>query len=180
MNKKRTKAKQFNTQKFLKREWLNVSLIAVVLVISVVMIAPGDVMADSLAHPTEAEKQATTLMISAMNNELVDYGAFPAAAGRPAPQTVHVTTTAYSSDVAQTDSTPFTTASGSTVRHGVVAANFLPIGTKIKMPKLYGDQIFVVEDRMNKRYAKRMDIWMGTREEAKQFGVRNVEIEIYK
>ena len=86
--------------------------------------------------------------------------------------------TAYSSTPDQTDSTPFTTASGTHVHWGTVAANFLPFGTKIKIPSMYGDQIFIVEDRMNKRYWHKVDIWMPGRQEALQFGVRTLEIEI--
>src|SRR3989344_3213041 len=60
--------------------------------------------------------------------------------------------TAYSSTPDQTDDTPFITAKGTTVRDGIIAANFLPFGTRIKIPDIYGDKIFVVEDRMNRRY----------------------------
>lgn len=88
--------------------------------------------------------------------------------------------TAYSSTPDQTDSTPFITASGSHVRDGIVAANFLRFGTKVRFPTLYGDKIFIVEDRMNSRYEYRLDIWMETREEAKQFGIKAVPIETIK
>ena len=97
---------------------------------------------------------------------------------RQARRRLHVTTTAYSSTPDQTDSTPFITASGSHVRRGVVAANFLPFGTQLRLPEYYGDDVFVVEDRMNQRYDVRLDVWMETREQAKQWGVRYVEIEI--
>lgn len=86
--------------------------------------------------------------------------------------------TAYSSTPDQTDETPLITASGSHVRDGVIATNFLPIGTKIRLPTIYGDKIFVVEDRMNERYYYRADVWMRTREEAKQFGLKNAPIEV--
>lgn len=90
-----------------------------------------------------------------------------------------VSMTAYSSTVDQCDGDPFITASGSRVRDGIVAANFVPLGTKIKIPALYGDKIFVVEDRMNRRYQSRVDIWMNTRQEALNFGVKKqIEIEI--
>ena len=88
--------------------------------------------------------------------------------------------TAYSSTPDQTDDTPFITASGSHVRDGIVAANFAYFGTKFRFPTLYGDKIFVVEDRMNSRYPYRVDIWMRTREEAKQFGVKIVPVEIIR
>ena len=164
------------TKTFLKRELLNLGLIAFAVVFGATTIA-GSVHAD-VTHPTEAEKKATALMVSAMTNELSDYGSLPLSGKRQIPRKLSVTTTAYSSELSQTDATPFVTASGTTVRHGVVAANFLPIGTKIKIPALYGDETFVVEDRMNARYAERLDIWMETRGEAKTFGVRRLEIEI--
>jgi len=55
----------------------------------------------------------------------------------------------------------------------------LPIGTKIKIPSLFGDKVFEVKDRMNKRFYYRIDIWFPTKEEAQKFGVYyNVMIEI--
>ena len=89
-----------------------------------------------------------------------------------------ITATAYSSTVDQTDDTPFITASGTYVRDGIVAANFLPFGTVFKIPDLYGDKIFIVEDRMNKRYWHRVDIWFPERQMAKEFGVKQIRIEI--
>lgn len=87
-----------------------------------------------------------------------------------------VLVTAYSSTVDQTDSTPFITASGTHVHDGTIAANFLKFGTKVKFPSLYGDKIFTVEDRMKSNY--KVDIWFPTRQEAKNFGVKRVEMEI--
>jgi len=86
--------------------------------------------------------------------------------------------TAYSSEVRQTDSTPFVTAAGTDVRSGVVAANWLPIGTKIRLPEIFGEREFVVEDRMHNRNNDKIDIWFPTRAEAVQFGVRKAQIEI--
>ena len=64
---------------------------------------------------------------------------------------IKMTITAYSSTPEQTDSTPFVTASGSMVRDGIVANNLLSFGTKVKIPELYGDKVFVVEDRMHSK-----------------------------
>lgn len=86
--------------------------------------------------------------------------------------------TAYSSTPDQTDGNPFITANGTHVRDGIIAANFLPFGTKVRFPTLYGDKIFVVEDRMNSRYSYHADIWMQTRQEAKNFGAQIAPIEI--
>jgi len=93
-------------------------------------------------------------------------------------KTFLVSASAYSSTPDQTDSTPFITAKGTYVRDGIVAANFLPFGTAIKIPEIYGDKIFIVEDRMNKRYWHNVDIWFSSREAAKQFGRKTVTIEI--
>lgn len=89
---------------------------------------------------------------------------------------IPVTASAYSSTVEQTDASPFITASGSTVRHGIVAANFLPLHTKIRI----GSEVYTVEDRMNERYnnTHRIDIWMPSQEAAVAFGTRTLVIEI--
>lgn len=86
--------------------------------------------------------------------------------------------TAYSSSVDETDDTPFITASGEYVGDGIVAANFLPFGTKIRIPEIFGDKIFVVKDRMASRHTERVDIWFETKELAKEFGMKNLTIEI--
>jgi len=90
--------------------------------------------------------------------------------------TKEVLITAYSSTPDQTDDSPFITASNTHVRDGVVAANFLPFKTKIRIPKLFGDKIFTVEDRM--RSNVKVDIWFPTRQEALNFGARRTQIEI--
>ncbi len=87
-----------------------------------------------------------------------------------------VTATAYSSTVDQTDSTPFITASGTHVHDGTIASNFLKFGTKVRFPSLYGDKIFIVEDRMKSNV--KVDIWFPTRQEAKNFGRKWIEMEI--
>lgn len=86
--------------------------------------------------------------------------------------------TAYSSTPDETDSTPFITASGNYVHFGVIAANWLPIGTAVRIPKLFGKQVFIVEDRMNRRNPYKVDIWLPTKEAAINFGKRLSEIEV--
>jgi 3D (Asp-Asp-Asp) domain-containing protein len=87
--------------------------------------------------------------------------------------------TAYSSRVEETDSTPFVTASGKTVADGIIANNMLPFGAKIRIPELYGDKIFVVEDRMHQRKGKyHIDIWFPEYSQAKEFGAKLTYIEI--
>jgi 3D (Asp-Asp-Asp) domain-containing protein len=97
----------------------------------------------------------------------------------PAPRAqVRVPITAYTSEVGETDASPFITASGTRVRDGIVAANFLPIGTKVKIPQLFGDKVFTVEDRMNKRYGAAMDIWMNDRMSARKFGRKHADVVV--
>jgi len=94
-------------------------------------------------------------------------------------KTIKVIVTAYSSTADQTDDTPFITASGKQVADGIVANNMLPIGTKIRIPDLYGDKVFVVEDRMNRRKSGyHFDIWFPERQLAVNFGVKTAEIEV--
>ena len=89
-----------------------------------------------------------------------------------------VTVTAYSSTPDQTWGDPFTTASGTRVHWGTVAANFLPFGTKVRFPDYFGEQVFTIEDRTAKRFSNRADIWFPSRGEALQFGKRSLRIEI--
>lgn len=92
------------------------------------------------------------------------------------------TLTAYNSEAAQTDDTPCITANNFDVcAHGIedtIAANFLKFGTKVRIPELFGDRIFIVRDRMNRRYPDRVDVWMLSKAEARQFGVKHATIEI--
>lgn len=93
---------------------------------------------------------------------------------------VYMTASAYNSVPGQTDGSPFHTAIGSLTRDGVIASNYFPIGTKIRIPDHYGDKVFRVEDRMNPRYNKTLDIWMEDIQEAKQWGRRYIKVEIVK
>ncbi len=75
---------------------------------------------------------------------------------------------------------PLVTASGTRSRDGVVAANFLKFGTKIKIPALFGDKVFTVEDRMSSKYNNTVDVLVSSRNEAFNFGVKRAYIEIVK
>jgi len=96
--------------------------------------------------------------------------------------TGNYTITAYTSEVAQCDSTPCITANGFNVcehaTEDTVAANFLPLGSKVRIPDLFGDKVFVVRDRMNKRYQNRLDVWMINKGDAINFGVKVAKVEI--
>lgn len=136
------------------------------------------------SHPAMAGASVPALPGTPIETEYVmnamrDFGALPASEEREPTRTLVVPATAYTSDPWETDNTPFVTASGTTVRHGVLAANFLPIGTRVRIPEVYGDEIFIVEDRMNRRYHKRIDIWMEEKQEARTFGIQDVMIEVF-
>ena len=94
-------------------------------------------------------------------------------------KTMYVTVTAYSSTKDQTDGDPFLTGLGTPVRDGIVAANFLPIGTVVRFPDKFGEKIFVVEDRMHEKFGLQVDIWISNQEEAKKFGIQYLKMEIF-
>lgn len=92
---------------------------------------------------------------------------------------VNVIVTAYSSTIFETDDDPFITAANTVVRDGIIANNLLPFGTKVRLPEIYGDKIFVVEDRMNRRKGDyHFDIWFPSHYEAKSFGAQNTYLEV--
>jgi 3D (Asp-Asp-Asp) domain-containing protein len=92
--------------------------------------------------------------------------------------------TAYNSLPGQTDATPCITANGFNLcknnTQNVIAANFLPFGTKVRFPDYDPETIYTVQDRMNARYYYRADIWMKTYADARLFGIKNLKVEIYK
>lgn len=115
-------------------------------------------------------------------------GELPVSAEREPVKTIWVVVTAYSSTADQTDSTPCIAAKGFDLckayaelgEGNTIAANFLTINKQVKLPELFGDKTFAVRDRMNARYGQgRIDVWMPTREMAKEFGVKRVKMEIY-
>ena len=94
----------------------------------------------------------------------------------------YTTITAYNSIPGQTDNTPCITANGFNVcKHNTedtIAVNFLRFGTKVRIPEIFGDRIFVVRDRMHKRFTNRVDIWMINRDDAIKLGKRLAKIEV--
>lgn len=92
------------------------------------------------------------------------------------------TITAYNSVPEQTNDQPCITANGFNVcehwTEDTIAANFLTFGTKVRIPELFGDRVFIVRDRMNKRFSDRVDVWMKEIPDARQFGRRVAMIEI--
>ena len=95
------------------------------------------------------------------------------------PKTVEVLVTAYSPTTWETDEDPFITASGTYVRDGTVANNSLPFGTRIMLPEIFPDKVFVVEDRMHWRKSNNhVDVLFLSRQEALNFGAKITKMEI--
>lgn len=166
--------------RFLARHGVNIAIVVFIAILGLHVFYPS--VAEAFGLPlqkSQLEGRALALSLQAMQNETLPYGTLPLAKDGDPVRVLTVPVTAYSSEVGQTDSTPFITASGSTVRRGVVAANFLPIGARVRFPELYGNEVFVVEDRMNARYWKRVDIWMEETADAKNFGLQHTTIEVF-
>lgn len=97
---------------------------------------------------------------------------------------LHVTATAYTSHASQTDSTPTIAAWGDRLHPGMkaiaVSRDLLKVyglkhGQKIRIKGLSGE--YAVLDKMNKRWRKKIDIYMGmNKRKAFKWGRRKVEI----
>ena len=97
-------------------------------------------------------------------------------------RSISVTITAYTSTKDQCDDTPFITASNIRVRKGIIALSRdiekdfgLKFGDKVEIKGL---GIFEFQDRMNKRWTRKVDIFMLCREKAIKFGNRKGELRI--
>lgn len=83
---------------------------------------------------------------------------------------------AYTASVDETDANPLIMASGKMVYIGAVACSRdIPLGTKLE---IRGRGIYVCEDRMNARYTNNIDIFMLTKQEAKQFGRKTMDYRV--
>ena len=94
-------------------------------------------------------------------------------------QKIKVVVTAYSSTPWETWGDPFITAAGTRVREGIVANNLLAFGTKVRIPEIFGNKVFVVEDRMSwKKGNYHVDIWFPFYWQAISFGAKITYLEI--
>jgi len=94
-------------------------------------------------------------------------------------ETLKVTATAYSARKEECNAQPWITASGTPSRVGVVAVSrdLEELGVQLgDFVIIKGMGLFRVEDRMNKRWRKRVDILHANVEAARRFAKRNVEI----
>ncbi len=137
---------------------------------------PRTSQADVMPQPSFSAAILANLPASQNNTLLPIINAAKKADGT---KSVMMKITAYSSEEGQTDSTPFITASGKHVADGIVANNMLPFGAKVRIPALYGDKVFVVQDRMNaKKSDYHLDIWMPDTNQAMNFGAQIAYVEI--
>jgi 3D (Asp-Asp-Asp) domain-containing protein len=169
--------------KYAKKLKKSVPALALMFVIGSYVFFPTMANADMTLEQIRFDDQTIALIIDSMKNKTKPYGHLPMSENASARRTYQIPVTAYTSEVGQTDDTPCITASGLDVckrdTENIVATNFLPLGTRVRMPELYGDRVFYVEDRMNGRYHYKMDVWMKEKEAAKQFGVQYTTIEVF-
>lgn len=110
--------------------------------------------------------------------------------------------TGYNSLPSQTNSEPFITATGARTRWGIIAVSRdllsrdIPYGSLVRIKDLgsynngrgYGQYqsmldeqgLFVVEDTMNRRKTQQIDVWFPEYNQAINWGMRRVELEIVR
>ena len=136
-------------------------------------------MADlAMAESNQDMAELTNILPILQENSLLSFSS-PTNPDPVVARELQVVITGYSSSPWETDDTPFITASGKWVKKGIVANNLLSFGTKIRIPELYGEQIFIVEDRMHYNKSNyHIDIWFPSYWEALNFGAKITYIEI--
>jgi len=160
----------------LNKFWLYKAIISVIIVVLAFNVSAQEAVAvwqfeDLAVFAGERENSQDLLMIIAGDSLMAVNESLQ-------PKIMKIVLTGYSSTADQTDDTPFITASNTRVRDGIVAANFLAFGTQVKIPAIFGDKVFTVEDRMAKKHNDKMDIWFSERYLAKNFGVQEAEVLI--
>lgn len=103
-------------------------------------------------------------------------------------QWINIIATAYTAAKDETGRGDGITASGLKVslsRGTIAAPPDVPFGTKINIPEL--NKIFIVEDRGSKKHIRRInqdtiriDVYMKTKDEAREFGVKHLKGYIIK
>lgn len=110
--------------------------------------------------------------------------------------------TGYNSEVAQTNSQPFITATGAQTRPGIIAVSRdllgsdIPYGSLVRIRDLGGyhdgrhqgyfqslldeQDLFIVEDTMHMRKTEQIDVWFEEKSTALTWGVRRVEVELVR
>ncbi len=110
------------------------------------------------------------------------------------PHTLEVVVTAYSSTPEQTEGDPTVTATGQSVRPGILAVSRdllgtqLPYGTQVRVVEIRADEegcggyptstIFEVQDTMAESIVNQVDIWMPSLQEAVDWGICVATLEV--
>jgi 3D (Asp-Asp-Asp) domain-containing protein len=168
------------------------------LILANILMFPSQSLADTdnvnisssvLSYQLVSQSQGLSL-IQILNPEVISYdgssaevGHLPKNKGLDAIYSVNAVLTAYNSEIGQTDDSPCITANGFDLcKNGLedtVAINGVKMGTKVRFPDLFGNRVFVVRDRMNSRYgSSRVDVWMLSKADAKNFGVKIARMEV--
>lgn len=91
---------------------------------------------------------------------------------------INATVTAYNSEPAQTDDTPYIAAWNNKVYPGMVAVSRdlenVGLGRGVKV-YIDGER-YTIDDRMHKRKRRQFDIWMENKEDAEEWGIQEKEI----
>jgi 3D (Asp-Asp-Asp) domain-containing protein len=108
--------------------------------------------------------------------------------------------TGYNSSVSQTDSSPRVTATGARTRFGVIALSrdmlgSIPYGSQVTLEdmgalgsgagrgrfnSMLQGVVFIVEDTMNVRISRTVDVWFHSRSMALRWGKRQVKLTILR
>lgn len=150
--------------------------LAYILLVGSVLVNPHPVFAADIN--VDPAYGSSVMRAPAIENNTVAVNELEPADPAKARYTTSRIVTAYSSTVDQCDDTPFITANGTYVHDGIIAANWLKFGTRVRIPEMFGDKVFIVADRMNPRFADRADIWMAEHDDAIKFGLRRLTIEV--
>lgn len=85
--------------------------------------------------------------------------------------------TAYSSSVDETDDTPHVNAQGTRPEKGSLACpRYYDLGTEFVIE----GRRYTCDDRMSMKYPDRFDIWVESKEEAIEWGVRKLPVEVVR
>lgn len=142
-------------------------------------------MAKAATEPIPVETMTSTEALVIPTPEIPEV---PAQKTYKVKYTKSVVATAYSSEAAQTDSTPCIPAMwkfnlcenfAKTGVEDTIADNALKLGTVVRFKEL-PNRIFVVRDRMNSKYTgkPRIDFWMNKKSDAITFGAKRMTMEV--
>lgn len=142
--------------------------------------------------------EATTQILTEAESPLPEL----ALAGPVANPRFELRATGYNSEVAQTNSQPFITATGARTRPGIIAVSRdllgrdIPYGSLVRIRDLGGfhdgrhsghfqvmldeQDLFIVEDTMHQRKTNQIDVWFADKSTALTWGVRRVEVELVR